>query len=129
MPRPSLNENGSNSTFARCQKKTFHKKLPVLDVTQERAHAQRIKVENQRAAKQVQESERPMPSPTASTKKKSSTQGRKRMQGTMTDAFNLYISDHIGGNWSDQTIEWHQSALKPFIAYLADHNEFIISIQ
>jgi site-specific recombinase XerD len=119
MPRPSFNKNGSNSVFAQSQKATRStQKAPVPDVTQERAIAQRAKLENQRAAKQVQSSD--LPAPSVTPKKKTMTQGKKPQHVALTDAIQMYISDHIGGNRSDKTIEWHRAALIPFTAYLEE---------
>jgi integrase/recombinase XerD len=75
-------------------------------VTEERAKAQRAKLDTQAEARQVQEV---VVQKTQSKKaERQEGQAKRRIIETLIEA---YIQDHIGGNHSDKTVEWHQTAL------------------
>jgi site-specific recombinase XerD len=78
-------------------------------VTEERAKAQRAKLDTQAEAPQVQE-EQEVVIQKAQSKKAGRQEGqaKRRIIETLIEA---YIQDHIGGNHSDKTVEWHRTAL------------------
>jgi integrase/recombinase XerD len=78
-------------------------------VTQERATAQRAKLDAQVQARQHEE-EKQTAIPTTQNKRatQQEREAKRRVVETLIEA---YLQDHIGGNHSDKTIEWHQTAL------------------
>lgn len=90
-------------------------------VTEQRAVAQRQKIERQRAqrAEQIeQKSHQPAmqkPAPKAGAQ-----------MTPMSRALDAYIQDHVGGNRSKKTIEWHQTALGLFSTYLAEQEQILL---
>lgn len=83
-------------------------------VTQARANAQRMKIEQQEQQRPQLErvSEREQPG-TPETR-----QPRRRANMTIERAIGEYLDDHIGGNHSEKTVEWHRTALGLLQAYL-----------
>ncbi|MBA2678761.1 MAG: tyrosine-type recombinase/integrase [Ktedonobacteraceae bacterium] len=78
-------------------------------VTQERAKAQRAKHDTQVEARHVQEERDAAAQKTRSKKaERQETQAKRRSIETLIEA---YIQDHIGGNHSGKTVEWHRTAL------------------
>jgi site-specific recombinase XerD len=78
-------------------------------VTEERAKAQRAKLDTQVQARQQPEEKEATASPTQNKKMaQQEREAKRRMIETLIEA---YIQDHIGGNHSDKTIEWHRTAL------------------
>ncbi len=78
-------------------------------VTQERAKAQRAKHDTQVEARHVQEERDAAAQKTRSKKaERQETQAKRRSIETLIEA---YIQDHIGGNHSNKTVEWHRTAL------------------
>lgn len=78
-------------------------------VTQERAKAQRAKLDAQVQARQQPEEEKTTVSPTQN--KNMARQEREAKRRMIEPLIEAYIQDHIGGNHSDKTIEWHRTAL------------------
>jgi hypothetical protein len=76
-------------------------------VTEERAKAQRAKLDTQ--AKRVHE-EQELYSQEAQAKK-TERQDRKSKQRDIEALIEAYLQDHIGGNHSEKTLEWHRTAL------------------
>ena len=81
-------------------------------VTQERAKAQRAKLDAQAEARHEQKEQEEQETAVQMTQHKKTgreeVQARRRLIATLIDA---YIQDHIGGNHSEKTLEWHQTAL------------------
>jgi len=88
------------------------RKAPAPDVTESRAAAQRVRINGQRNAQQTNMSASGEP------KKSSLSLRKKQYQITLSDASEAYISDQIGGNHSEKTLEWHRTALGFFKAFL-----------
>jgi integrase/recombinase XerD len=90
-------------------------------VTEARAVAQRQKLDRartERAEVAEQKSRQPAkrtpaPKPGAQTT-------------TVSRAMEAFLQDQIGGNRSKKTIEWHQTALGLFSAYLAEHEQITL---
>jgi site-specific recombinase XerD len=78
-------------------------------VTQARARAQRVKLDTLAEARHVQDEQETV-NPTTQNKKtvRQEMQARRRVIATLIEA---YIQDHIGGNSSQKTLEWHRTAL------------------
>ena len=87
-------------------------------VTEERAKAQRAKLDSQAETRSVQQ-EKEIASRTTSQKKttKQDVQAKRRSLEMLIES---YIQDHIGGNHSEKTIEWHQTALRLMRLFFAD---------
>jgi site-specific recombinase XerD len=89
-------------------------------VTQARAKAQRAKLDQQEeqelspqeALSESKENEEKASSPTA--------HNRRRAKMTMERAIGDYLDDHIGGNHSAKTLEWHRTALGLLQTYLQE---------
>lgn len=78
-------------------------------VTEERAKAQRAKLDTQVETKRVQEEQDEVPQNTHNKKiARHDLQAKRRVIETLIEA---YIQDHIGGNHSEKTLEWHRTAL------------------
>jgi integrase len=78
-------------------------------VTEERAKAQRAKLDTQAEAHQMQEEQEAVTQKTQSKKAgRQEGQAKRRIIESLIEA---YIQDHIGGNHSDKTVEWHRTAL------------------
>jgi integrase/recombinase XerD len=78
-------------------------------ITEERAKAQRAKLDTQAEARHIQEEQETVVHSTQNKKAvRQEIQAKRRMIETLIDA---YIQDHIGGNHSEKTLEWHQTAL------------------
>jgi site-specific recombinase XerD len=78
-------------------------------VTEERAKAQRAKLEKESQARQEQEEQEVVVHPAQNKKTgRQEAQARRRVMETLIEA---YIQDHIGGNHSEKTLEWHRTAL------------------
>lgn len=89
----------------------------VVNVTQARAKAQRAKVDQEEQQRHQQDilSEDEKHEAYALTK---TQQTRRRKNMTMERAIGEYLDDHIGGNHSEKTVEWHRTALGLLQAYL-----------
>ena len=78
-------------------------------VTEERAKAQRAKLDTQAEARHVQEeSTAIIQTPQRKKVARQEVQAQRRMIETLIEA---YLQDHLGGNHSEKTLEWHQTAL------------------
>ncbi len=78
-------------------------------VTEERAKAQRAKLDAQAETERLHEGQVEI-SQNAQSKKtaRQELQAKQRVIETLIEA---YIQDHIGGNHSEKTVEWHRTAL------------------
>ena len=78
-------------------------------VTEARAIAQRAKLDAQTEARQHPEAEHANIQTTQPKKAaRQDLQAKRRIIATLIEA---YLQDHIGGNHSDKTLEWHRTAL------------------
>jgi integrase/recombinase XerD len=78
-------------------------------VTQARAQAQRTKLDAQAEVRHVQkEQEAVVHTPLNKKTVRQEVQAKRRVIETLIEA---YIQDHIGGNHSEKTLEWHRTAL------------------
>lgn len=81
-------------------------------VTQERAKAQRTKLDAQAESRHEQKEQEGREATVQATQirkvGREEVQARRRLIATLIDS---YIQDHIGGNHSGKTLEWHQTAL------------------
>ena len=110
---PSSNQRGSKKAGGRGNKKGS-------PVTEERAKAQRAKLDAQAETRQVKV-EQETASRTTPKKKtaRQEIQTKRRMIEPLIEA---YIQDHIGGNHSPKTLEWHQTALGLMRLFLQEHS-------
>ena len=78
-------------------------------VTDARAQAQRSKLATQATARQQPEAEQTAIQVTQNKRPtRQEVQAKRRVIETLIEA---YIQDHIGGNHSEKTVEWHRMAL------------------
>jgi site-specific recombinase XerD len=97
----SSNQRGSKQAERRTQRK-------ASPVTEARAKAQRARLEAQVEARQEEEKEAATQKPQSKKMARQEVQTKRRMIETLIEA---YMQDHIGGNHSEKTLEWHQTAL------------------
>jgi integrase/recombinase XerD len=110
----SSNQGGAKKTGGRGR----HKGSPV---TEERAKAQRAKLDTQAEARQIQEEQETVAQKTQQKKvARQDLQAKRRMLETLIEA---YIQDHIGGNHSEKTLEWHQTALGLMRLFLEEESD------
>jgi site-specific recombinase XerD len=83
-------------------------------VTNARANAQRTKIDLERKAREQTARAKPV----SSRKTVRSQPLRKRQGVSLAGAIESYIQDHVGGNHSPKTLEWHQTALGLLQAFL-----------
>lgn len=95
---------------------------PTPDVTEARAAAQRAKLNSQRTHQQAKTSA-PVPK---EQKRPRLSQRNKHQQVTIAEMVEAYISDQVGGNHSQKTIEWHRTALGFFQAFLENEQEITL---
>lgn len=87
-------------------------------VTEERAKVQRAKLDVQAEIRQAQEEQDAVPQNTQPKKTgRQDLQAKRRVIETLIEA---YIQDHIGGNHSEKTLEWHRTALGLMHLFLRD---------
>ena len=90
-------------------------KRPV--VTNARANAQRTKLDVKQEEREQRNHDRVS---TASPQKAARALPHKKPQRvSLAEAIERYLEDHIGGNHSPKTLEWHRTALGLFATYLA----------
>ncbi|HEY6406340.1 MAG TPA: tyrosine-type recombinase/integrase, partial [Ktedonobacteraceae bacterium] len=78
-------------------------------VTETRAQAQRAKLDAQTEAHHAQDEQAAVGGQTPNKKTiRQDLQARRRIIETLIEA---YIQDHVGGNSSEKTLEWHRTAL------------------
>jgi integrase/recombinase XerD len=91
----------------------------VTKVTQARSKAQKAKLDRQSHTPQQQKASR-----TTAERKKNAPpqkgQAKRPTNLTVERAIDTYLDDHIGGNHSDKTLEWHRTALGLFQTYLQE---------
>jgi site-specific recombinase XerD len=90
-------------------------------VTQERAKAQRVKLDAQVQVRQQPEEEKTTaPATQNKNMARQEREAKRRMIEPLTQA---YIQDHVGGNHSDKTIEWHRTALGLMQLFLKEERD------
>jgi integrase/recombinase XerD len=91
----------------------------VTKVTQARAKAQRAKVDQEDRLRPSQEAvhERKEHEGKPSSQ---TVQARRRAKMTVERAIGDYLDDHVGGNHSEKTLEWHRTALGLLQTYLQE---------
>lgn len=89
-------------------------------VTQARAQAQRAKLDRETQARQQDEEMREQDS------QPQTLQARRRARMTVAQAIADYLDDHIGGNHSPKTLEWHGTALGLLQTYLEHQREITL---
>jgi site-specific recombinase XerD len=98
-------------------------KQPSKRVTEARAAAQRAKLDAQaqrrRAAAAQQAAEEPAKE-TQGKQKQASLHAKRRASITIERAIADYLLDHEGGNSSQKTLQWHQTALGLLCSFLAE---------
>jgi hypothetical protein len=84
-------------------------------VTDARAAAQRAKIEAEREAGFAD-----LAQPVSVSPKKTARPApeRSRQGMSLAGAIDAFIQDHIGGNHSPKTLEWHQTSLGLFASFL-----------
>ena len=97
--------SGVHVERAKRANRSIHKK--GARVTEERAKAQRAKLDTQ--AKRVHEEQDTDIQKTQA--KKTERQDRRSKHYILESLIDAYLQDHIGGNHSDKTLEWHRTAL------------------
>jgi integrase/recombinase XerD len=85
-------------------------------VTQSRARAQRAKLDAQAQTRMEEEEQKS--NEAASMEKQHEENTRNRTKMTLERAIQDYLADHEGGNHSDKTLEWHETALGLMRSYL-----------
>jgi integrase/recombinase XerD len=86
-------------------------------VTQARAKAQRARMDQEAQVRQ------PQAAPHEERKEETSPQtlqARRRANMTVERAIADYLDDHVGGNHSEKTLEWHRTALGLLQRYLQE---------
>jgi integrase/recombinase XerD len=108
-----LKENNNNKTLAveasRAKNAGRRTQKKGSRVTEERAKAQRTKLDKQAEVRQGQEEQEVTVRPAQNKKTaRQEALAKRRVIETLIEA---YIQDHIGGNHSEKTLEWHRIAL------------------
>jgi integrase/recombinase XerD len=86
-------------------------------VTEHRAKAQRAKLEKQAEIRQAQAEQEQA---AHHTQKKAGRQDLQAKRRTLDSLVEAYIRDHIGGNHSPKTLEWHRTALGLLQQFLSE---------
>lgn len=102
--------NGSNAANAEKPKELGRRgNKKGSRVTEARAKAQRAKLDALAQARQLQDEQEAVVRQTQNKKRaRQDMQAKRRVITTLIEA---YIQDHIGGNSSEKTLEWHRTAL------------------
>jgi len=110
----------TNNSFAANRSKGLGKRISRKgsSVTEQRAKAQHAKLDAQAEVRHAQEE----PARAVQTKqqKKTVRQDLQARRQTIEALIKAYIQDHIGGNRSDKTVEWHRISLGLLQAFLED---------
>lgn len=104
----------SRESASKADTSSHPRKVKRPAVTNARANAQRTKLDLER-----EEREQTAPSkPTSPKKTVRSLSSSQRQSRSIASAIETYIQDHVGGNHSSKTVEWHQTALNLFATFL-----------
>lgn len=109
MPFHAQNRSSSAANNVPLKTTDTLSRKPLSNVTDARAKAQRAKQDTRGETQPAQE-ERDVPLQTSQARKttRQEAQARRRVIEPLIEA---YVQDHIGGNHSKKTIEWHETAL------------------
>jgi site-specific recombinase XerD len=110
-------DEGSSSSTA--QRKTRTRRP---DVTEARSRAQRAKLETQAKAKQHLSA----PDTEKEELSQAELQARRHAAMTLTRAIDDYLQDHEGGNHSQKTLEWHQTALGLLQTFMQEERDITL---
>ncbi len=99
-------------------RRTYKKK--GSSVTENRAKAQRAKLDKQTKIRQAQEEQEQA---TQQIQKKTARQDLQAKRRTLDSLIEAYIGDHAGGNHSPKTLEWHRTALGLLQQFLSEELE------
>ncbi len=97
----------------------------VAKVTQARAKAQRERLDQEAHVRHQQKTIHDQEEREEETKPQA-LQARRRAKMTVERAIGDYLDDHIGGNHSDKTLEWHRTALGLLQKYLENGREITL---
>lgn len=95
-------------------------------VTQARAKAQRARMDQEAQVRQ------PQAAPHGERKEETSPQtlqARRRANMTVERAIADYLDDHVGGNHSEKTLEWHRTALGLLQRYLQEGRNITLVVE
>ena len=102
--------NGSSAAIGRRSKRPAgQRNKKGSHTTEARAKAQRAKLNAQNKTRHVQEERETSTQNTQS--KKTTRQDLQAKRRAIEILIEAYIQDHIGGNHSEKTVEWHRTAL------------------
>jgi integrase/recombinase XerD len=110
----SFHPKGPKKTAGRSRKKGS-------PVTEQRAKAQRAKLDAMAKTRQATAAQEQTVQ--NAQKKKPSRQEREARRHTIAALIEAYIGDHIGGNSSDNTVEWHRISLGLLRVFLEEQME------
>jgi site-specific recombinase XerD len=114
------NTQDQSSLFAAEPSTPHSRRKRPSHVTEARAGAQRRKVDSLRAERAQRQSQEDAQPP-------ASLPARKPKQAvSCTWARDAYLQDHIGGNRSPKTIEWHRTALTFFCSFLEQEHQITL---
>ncbi len=95
-------------------------KQPSAHVTEARAAAQRTKLDTQAERRRAAEEAATKAKRAKGKDKQASLLSRRRASTTMERAIADYLLDHEGGNSSQKTLQWHQTALGLLRSFLQE---------
>jgi integrase/recombinase XerD len=101
-------------------------KQPSANVTEARAAAQRAKLDAQAQHRRAAQEAAPKPKQTKGKDKQASLLSKRRASTTMERAIADYLLDHEGGNSSQKTLQWHQTALGLLRSFLEKEREITL---
>ncbi len=107
------------------QSRTGKRSSKKTSVTEARAHAQRMKLDAQKAQVLSVEAEE-VPNPPKKEETQQSLRAKRRAGTTLERAIDDYLQDHEGGNHSEKTLEWHRTALGLLRTYLEEQREITL---
>jgi integrase/recombinase XerD len=97
----------------------------VTKVTQARAKSQRAKLDQEEQARKQKEIMQ-VDDEREEDVQPQTLQARRRARMTVERAIGDYLDDHIGGNHSDKTLEWHRTALGLLQTYLENGRDITL---
>ena len=101
-------------------------KQPSANVTEARAAAQRVKLDAQAQRRRAAEEAAPKAKQPNGKDKQASLLSKRRASTTMERAIADYLLDHEGGNSSQKTLQWHQTALGLLRSFLEKEREITL---
>ena len=113
--RPSAPSAAAALTAKRPGRRSQKKGSPA---TENRARAQRAKLEKQAEQRLAHAAQEQAEANTA--RRKTARQDREARRRSIESLIDAYLQDHIGGNRSDKTVEWHRIALGFFQQFLQE---------